>query len=244
MPLIHLVDGLDLKMSEGFNLQGKVLQPCFVNDEAEADPIPAYLSQGSLDGACGVYALLIALTVAGAFDDDAAQESALGRGFEGLQAKYKLGPLITEGLNVTQLRTFLSALDDGAGGWRLHKVAGEAGTASQFRQIVNTLQASPVILGVEEHWTVAIGWELSESVGGGAKGGVPTADSHPNVGRLLLLDPAPPLPVAAYWNAVLTRLNWSGPPRFQYSASRRSDRTPIEVAYQLKRIQRSSPTSA
>jgi hypothetical protein len=200
--------------------------------------VPLYLSQGSLDGACGIYSLLTALTVAGAFEDADEQEGALTRGMGALAEKYSIGPLLSDGLNVTQLRTFLSALDDDDGAWKLRKVTGQPGTIEQFRNVVTVLNSSPVILMIPGHWTVAIGWELYRSADGVLEHGTPSALSHRDVDRLLLMDPSQPMPASVYWNAVLTRANLNGPTRFHYSGARYTERTEIVTAYQLRRTGR------
>lgn len=239
MPMIHLIDGLDLKMADGpYNLHGQLLQPCYMDGESEECRVPLYLPQGSLDGACGIYSLLTAMTIAGAFEDADEQEAALSTGLAALAEKYPVGPLLTKGLNVTQLRTFLSGFSDDSGSWTLRKVPGDPGSIAQFRNLVEVLATSPVILMIPGHATVAIGWETYRSLESAIDNGTLSSQTRREVDRLLLMDPSQPMPASVYWNAVLTRANHHGPPRFHYSGARYSERLEIVTAYQLRRTAR------
>ena len=167
------------------------------------------LRQGSLDGACGPYALMMALVVSGgmSFDEAVNIWSHQPHGNSRLaRQQAKLGALVQNGVNAENLQELFQAirrraspslLDD----IQLEVIANDNEILSGIellREICNHIDATgmPVILGMDwaardgggAHWVVAVGYEGGER----------------EIKHIVLLDPAAETETTSLWNAVLT----------------------------------------
>jgi len=167
------------------------------------------LRQGSLDGACGPYSLMMALVISGAlrFDEAIGVWSRRPHGNSMLaREQEKLGALIQNGTSAEDLALlfeaikrslFPSHLDD----LRLELVDDDRSMLSGvdlLRAICGHIDAAqtPVILGLNwaerdgggAHWVVVVGYEGDERA----------------IHHLVLLDPGAETETTGLWNAVLT----------------------------------------
>ncbi|RPI21696.1 MAG: hypothetical protein EHM61_24135 [Acidobacteria bacterium] len=155
-----------------------------------------HLMQGSLDGACGPYSLMMALLICGVVDrNDAARygavdrRTALGRL---LGEWHRLGPLVKEGTDPIQLVTLLEKTY----GRKLNlDFAGGPGTNVRTFVEQEVRENRPVLLTLSYpgggHWVVVIGLEYQ------------LAGIDRRLCRFLVLDPAQPTPTVSSWNGVI-----------------------------------------
>jgi len=155
-----------------------------------------HLMQGSLDGACGPYSLMMGLLICGVVDRYEAsrygavdRRTSLGR----LLAEWhRLGPLAKEGTDPSQL----AALLEKAYGRRLNlDFAG--GSGAEIREFVerHVNENHPVLLTLAYpgggHWVVVIGLEYQ------------LTGIDRRLCRFLVLDPAQSTPTVCAWNGVI-----------------------------------------
>lgn len=155
-----------------------------------------HLMQGSLDGACGPYSLMMALLICGLVDrNDAARYGAVDRRTSLgrlLSEWHRLGPLVKAGTDPVQLATLL----ENTYGKHLHlEFAG--GSGAQIRDFVEKQvgQNRPVLMTLNYpdggHWVVVIGLEYQlEGI-------------DRRLCRFLVLDPAHPASPVCAWNGVI-----------------------------------------
>ncbi|RPJ53393.1 MAG: hypothetical protein EHM23_31035 [Acidobacteria bacterium] len=155
-----------------------------------------HLMQGSLDGACGPYSLMMALLICGVVDRYAAarygavdRRTSLGRM---LAEWHRLGPLVKEGTDPVQLVTLLESTY----GKRL-RLDFAGGPGVEIRNFVEKEVSGnrPVLLTLNYpcggHWVVVVGLEYQ----------LAGIDRH--LCRFLVLDPAQPTPTVSAWNGVI-----------------------------------------
>jgi hypothetical protein len=166
-----------------------------------------HLMQGSLDGACGPYSLMMALLICGVVDrDEAARYGAVDRrtSLGRLLAEWhRLGPLVKEGTDPGQLATLLAKTY----GSRLNlDFAG--GSGAEIRDFVerHVSENHPVLLTLSyhhgSHWVVVIGLEYQ------------LAGIDRRLCRFLVLDPGQPTPTLCAWNGVIDARGGGG--RYPY----------------------------
>ncbi|GDX83070.1 hypothetical protein LBMAG42_48810 [Deltaproteobacteria bacterium] len=156
-----------------------------------------FLSQGSLDGACGPYCLFMALLICGVLERDAIldlhagakdRRTSLGR-LLGMIERY--AGLFRDGTHVDEIEQMLRKSYGGKLNIDAHDGAGAA--VRDF--VVREVQANkPVLVGVAfpggAHWMLAVGVDCLD-------------DNCEDPARLLLLDPGGVKPTVAPWNSMI-----------------------------------------
>ncbi|MFB3906152.1 MAG: hypothetical protein ACE15E_22120 [Acidobacteriota bacterium] len=155
-----------------------------------------HLMQGSLDGACGPYSLMMALLICGVVDrNEAARYGAVDRrtSLGRLLAEWhRLGPLVKEGTDPVQL---VALLESTYGKHLQLNFAG--GSGAEIRDFVEKAVSAnrPVLLTINYpnggHWVVVIGLEYQLN-------GIDR-----RLCRFLALDPAQPTSTVCAWNGVI-----------------------------------------
>ncbi len=165
---------------------------------------PVFLSQGSLDGACGPYSLFMALLITGVIDYDhvtnldlSDRRSAVGKLFSALG---EFSTLMREGSHLGDLEALVATALP-----KKVRIATCEDTGKNCREfVVNHLRENhPVVLGLDTqeggHWVVVIGFEYDES----------------GVRRFMLLDPSEPEPDVCAWNGLIEARGTGG--RYPYA---------------------------
>lgn len=155
---------------------------------------PVHLTQGSLDGACGPYSVVMVLLILGLLRHDEA--TSYGNWFDPASHKGKFWRLLEKGPALLRDGTDLSELQK-----LLRRSFGPILSTAECTDsaaglIDFTLQhlhnGQPVILGIRysggAHWLVIIGYET---------------DADGQATKLLALDSASPSPQLCSWNAYL-----------------------------------------
>lgn len=221
MPQIQLIHGLELV---DWTDNGRDLLAA--RDTGDGN-VKVHFQQGDLDGACGPYALLSALSVAGwAPEEDRHFHKALRK---------VIGPdvLMDKGTSPGQLKKLLQKL----GAPLSLKQIRQGDSAEMLRSLRRSLDDHiPVLLLLEDtprseespHWVTAIGYEVPHSAEDD-----PSEGANDGPERIYLLDPAAPPPVLTYWNALLTRTSKRGRVTYQFWADRGMETVEIASAYRL-----------
>ena len=171
----------------------------------QEDEYSAIFRQGDLDGACGIYSLMMCLNLCNI--DEAQQE--LLQDFEEVNKQTRFGKMVKEveklrglissGIELQELQKILQS------GFRT-KLECEAMEESGKKVLAFTLnhlwQGHPVLLGVKwsgvSHWVVACGMEFV----------TPTCDTFPTPKnkpeRIFLLDPGSAKTETSIWNGYIT----------------------------------------
>tara|TARA_R110000868_G_scaffold374801_1_gene639267 strand:+ start:986 stop:1627 length:642 start_codon:yes stop_codon:yes gene_type:complete len=177
MKQISIINQLDID-------EGKVV----TNKSDNYDAV--FLKQGSLDGACGPYCVIMALLITGAVTLDEVHDlwniklsSRLGKLIKGMR---KHDTLFSDGTTINELATLL----DNSFGRILKTVTSEASGKKLIPFIIAQLKNNyPVIVGVKNgkfaHWLLAVGFEKEE-----------------DVSKLFFLDPSG-IDTSNYWNAAI-----------------------------------------
>ena len=162
-----------------------------------------HLSQGSMDGACGPYSLMMGLLICGLidYDDLVSLKKIDGRTSPGKLLKNieKFQGLFRNGTFIHELETMLK----NSYPKKLETDSIEASGVEIRKTVKKYIDKNcPVILGLEfgdddGHWVVAIGYEFYSN-----------APQTPR--RLLLLDPSDPSPVITAWNGVVDAIGSKG----------------------------------
>ena len=154
MKQISIINQLDID-------EGKVV----TNKSDNYDAV--FLKQGSLDGACGPYCVIMALLITGAVTLDEVHDlwniklsSRLGKLIKGMR---KHDTLFSDGTTINELATLL----DNSFGRILKTVTSEASGKKLIPFIIAQLKNNyPVIVGVKNgkfaHWLLAVGFEKEE----------------------------------------------------------------------------------
>jgi len=162
-----------------------------------------FLSQGSLDGACGIYCLAMGLLMLGLSDREQIDSST---GMHGntrtarlLKATSRHGPFVQKGTSLKDLQKDLkSTCGDKVPCEAVFDIPG-----TKIRRFVERKIDSnrPVILGVEwadgAHWILVVGIEYDDET-----------MQYPK--RLLLLDPDGPEPDMCSWNGAIEAVGTGG----------------------------------
>jgi len=183
MPDIHLIDLINWERS------GPVAKG------PAGEPQPVFLHQGELDGACGLYSVVMSLLICGVVD----LEALVGHAYDGRQrlgkfmgqVRTRFQGLVIEGTYLSDLRdliaeTFASKLE-----WEYYPAQGH-----QIRRFVaeQLMDNHPVIVGLRYstggHAVVAVGYEGCEQ-----------GEGCTLVRRFLLLDPSRSHRLDSPWNA-------------------------------------------
>lgn len=170
---------------------------------------PVHLQQGSMDGACGLYSLMMGLIICGVVSyDDArsykvfSQTSKIGRLFGYFK---KFDPLIKNGIDLDQMFT---AIDEYCPG----QIACQ-GLKSKGSELINFIEQQlienrPVLLILTfeggAHWVLVIGREYKYNRHG----------KKTSLCRFLILDPDLCTPLMCSWNGVIDVSNHKG--KFPY----------------------------
>lgn len=163
-----------------------------------------HLAQGSMDGACGPYSLMMALMICGMIDRE--DLVSLNR-FDGRTRAGKLINMLQEYeaffRNGTDLKDLVKLLDKSYSS-KLKSVSCDK-TGVDVKKFVKKHidENHPVILGLDYsrdggHWVVAIGYEYL-NIAGSKKKNKSEGDSF----RFLLLDPDDKAPIVSAWNGVV-----------------------------------------
>ncbi|MDD2899554.1 MAG: hypothetical protein PHI31_12680 [Desulfuromonadaceae bacterium] len=164
---------------------------------------PIHLQQGSLDGACGIYSLFMALTICGAVKDKdhkallsadpVRKNTSTGRAlFQIQKLTTKDSMLFRDGVHLSQLKKII---DDA---YKTSIKPEENNPNVDIKDfIIEEIDknSNPVILhlcdasGRGGHAVVVVGTECS--------------DVKKNFSRLFLLDPGVPTPTLAAWNSII-----------------------------------------
>lgn len=163
----------------------------------DGDRQMVHLMQGSLDGACGPYSLMMGLLICGVVDrDEAARYGAVDRrtSLGRLLAEWhRLGPLVKEGTDPSQLAKLLGKTY----GSHLNLAFAGGGSGVEVRDFVekHVTENQPVLLTINYayggHWVVVIGLEY-QLIG-----------IDRRLCRFLVLDPAQATPTVCAWNGVI-----------------------------------------
>lgn len=157
-----------------------------------------HLRQGSLDGACGPYALCMALLMCGALSRDAACSVGVIR--DGRTTIGKLFARMNEHHTLFKHGTDLDDLQDILAGLfkkviHVEEFDGDGAACRKFVRDHVTL-GHPVLLGLHwpggGHWVVVVGLEFEENEG-----------NKPVLCRFLVLDPDADSPKVSAWNGVI-----------------------------------------
>lgn len=199
----------------------RVIDPIEVTDQGPSVPGPngyrqsVHLMQGSLDGACGPYSLMMALIICGVVDREQAasygpidRRTVLGRL---LDEWHHLGPLVKGGTDPVQLASLLARTYGRRLGMQF-----EAGQGAEIRSFIENHIGDnhPALLAVSHqdgaHWVVVIGVEYQ------------IRGIERNLSRLLVLDPAAHTPTLCAWNGVIEARGGGGRYPYEYSTARKS----------------------
>ena len=163
-----------------------------------------FLSQGSLDGACGPYSLFMALLITGVIDYDdvrnldlSDRRSAVGKMFGALG---EFSTLMREGCHLDDLEALVATALP-----KKVRIARCEDAGKNCREFVlsHLRENHPVVLGLDTpdggHWVVVIGFEHDES----------------GIRRFMLLDPSEPEPDVCAWNGLIEARGTGG--RYPYA---------------------------
>ncbi len=179
-----------------------VISPIDTTNEGPKVPIgqkgwqPVHLRQGSMDGACGLYSLMMGLIICGVvrYDDARAfytfsSNSKIGRLFEYFG---KLGPLVKQGTDLDQMFTAIDEYCPGQIDFQGQKSKGPDLVEFIDQNIINN---HPVLLILTfeggAHWVLVIGRECERQ------------GKEKKLCRFLILDPSENTPEICSWNGVI-----------------------------------------
>jgi len=158
---------------------------------------PIFLKQGSIDGACGPYCVMMALLITGSVTLDEVSElwniklsTRLGKLVKGMREH---DTLFSDGTTINELATLM----DNSFGKILKTSSSEESGKKLIPFIISQLKNDhPVIVGVKNgnfaHWLLAVGYEKEE-----------------DVNKLFFLDPSG-VNTSNYWNAAIDIVNKQG----------------------------------
>lgn len=195
-----------------------------VTSTIDKTPQLVHLKQGSLDGACGPYCLIMALIALGL-----EKHSKLSN-LEPTKSSNKLFKMITDyGSALIREGTDLNTMAKFAGtyekkGLKTEKIsadfhgnsheakAGKTKSYNRVRQFVidHVNQDRLVILGTANHWVLVVGLGFKNYIGSKDK-------QNPNL--FLLLNPSEPAPKLSSWNGIMdisTAKKWFNHDGFTY----------------------------
>ena len=174
-----------------------------------------HLAQGSMDGACGPYSLMMALMVCGLMDRN--ELVSLGR----VDGRTRAGKLVSmlqkyEAFfrNGTELPQLVDLLNKSYSK-KLSVIPCDTTGVAVRTFVKEHLDADhPVILGLDYnnnggHWVVAIGYEYDQSEKIDSQ-----EESKKELSRFLLLDPDAQAPIVSAWNGIVDTCGTGG--RFPY----------------------------
>ena len=184
MTEIHVIDLIDTT-HEG---------PAAMGTKEEEQQV--HLHQGSLDGACGPYCLLISLLICGLADRTAvlssrySKQTSIGKVLERI---HRGQGLFRDGTSLDEIQNFI----DGAFTKRLGSESfKESGVGVKSFVERHIKENHPVIMGMEYpgcgHWVVAVGLEYSKEKNGTL-----------SLCRILVLDPGELPSKVSAWNGVV-----------------------------------------
>lgn len=179
-----------------------------------------HLTQGSVDGACGPYSVMMALLILGCIRWD--EVTSFDFWFDPAHGKGKLWSMLEkrsgflrDGTDLKDLQTLLHK----SFGEVLTTTAKDGATAGFLEFVIESLQNHrPVIVGVSYsksagHWLVIIGYE---------------EDAQGNVTKLLALDSSADAPQLCVWNAYIEVANPARGRQYRYSWVKASDITAVK----------------
>jgi hypothetical protein len=163
-----------------------------------------HLRQGSMDGGCGLYSLMMGLIVCGVVRYDDARsfytfssKTKIGKLFEYFG---KLGPLVKQGINYGQMRDAIATYFENQIICREH--VSEGSDIVKFIE-KNIMKNHPALLLIEYkgagHWVLVIGCEFEKQ------------HNEKIICRFLILDPSEDTPKICSWNSVIDLREQNGP---------------------------------
>lgn len=199
MPFIKIISSID-----AVNDGPRVLKP--LRNKKWGDSV--FLSQGSLDGACGPYCLIMALISLGVVKynkittfpkPQSGVEKLLYNEFNNYPT------LFNRGTNRIQLKKIVERVFKG----EIHTEIYHKTQPENIQQIKEKIKNDiPVIVGIDfeggdSHWILAIGLDCDD-------------EKFENPIRLLALDPSGYFPTVSYWNCVIELIPVPNLKKFKY----------------------------